>query len=240
MLPGLTKKESSVYESLLRLGVSSILKIAETSGLKRPTVYLQIDELKKKGLVLQVPVGTKTYYKAVDPSRLQELAEEQVEQIKKEMPKLRHMAERQTGRPKLSMLEGKAGVKSIYKEIMNAKEIYFWANLADVSSMVGNEFKQVGLASAQKGIPIKEIINDTPADKKSSEQFAVWAKEHYSARIAPNSGIQNDNVIFDNVLAIFRMQANNLFVIRIEDPSVAATYKALFELTWQSAKPFIN
>jgi sugar-specific transcriptional regulator TrmB len=240
MLPGLTEKESLVYESLLRLGVSSVLSIAETSGLKRPTVYLQIDELKKKGLILQVPRGTKVYYKAVDPARLQELAEQQVQVVKEVMPRLRHLAERQTGRPKVSMLEGKAGIDAIYKEIMDAKEVFFWASLGDVSSVVENSFREVGYASAKKGIRVREIINDSAADKKSAEQFALWAKENYSARIAPDAGIQNDNVIFGNVLAIFRMQANNLFVIRIEDPSIAETYKAIFELTWQASKPFIN
>jgi len=239
MLPGLSDKESQVYEALLYLGVASILKISEHSGLKRPTVYLQIDELKKKGLVIQIPQGNKVLYKAVDPARLEELAEEQLKSIQEAMPKLQHLKERQAGRPKFTLLEGKAGMETIYKEIMNAPDIYFWAKLEAVSEIIGDTFQQVGINAKQKKIPVREIINDTPADKKSSRQFAKWAGKQYSARIAPDSGIENDNVIYGNVLAIFRLEENNMYVIRIEDPSVAQTYKAIFEMSWKAAKPFL-
>jgi len=50
--------------------------------------------------------------------------------------------------------------------------------------------------------------------------------------------IFNDSFIYDNVVALFRIQQNNLFVVRIEDPTIAATMKTLFEMAWQSAKPF--
>ena len=238
-LPGLTEKETQVYETLLYLGTASILKIAEHSGLKRPTVYLQIDELKKKGLVIQVPQGNKVLYKAVDPARLEELAKEQLEAVQETMPKLQHLKERQAGRPKFTLLEGKAGLETIYKELLNAPDIYFWAKLEAVSGMFADTFEKIGRNAKQKKIPVREIINDTPNDKKSSRQFAKWAGKQYSARIAPQSGIENDNVIYGNVLAIFRLEANNMYVIRIEDPSVAKTYKAVFEMSWKAAKPFI-
>ncbi len=239
MLPGLTEKETQVYETLLYLGTTSILKASEHSGLKRPTVYLQIDELNKKGLVIQVPQGNKMLYKAADPTRLEEIAKNQLKAVQESMPKLRHLKERQAGRPKFSILEGKAGLETIYKEIMNAPDIYFWAKLEAVSDLFADNFEEIGRNAKQKKIPVREIINDTAADKKSSRQFAKWAGKQYSARIAPESGIENDNVIYGNVLAMFRLEENNMYVIRIEDPSVAKTYKAIFEMSWKSAKPFI-
>ena len=37
---------------------------------------------------------------------------------------------------------------------------------------------------------------------------------------------------------LFCIQQQNLFVVRIEDPTIAMTMKTLFEMAWRSAKPF--
>ncbi len=59
---GLTQKESAVYLALLETGQASIAGLAQKTGIKRPTCYLIIDELIKKGLATSVPVGRKTLY----------------------------------------------------------------------------------------------------------------------------------------------------------------------------------
>ena len=46
---GLNDKEARVYVALLELGQTTAYAIAERSGLKRPTVYVILDDLRQKG-----------------------------------------------------------------------------------------------------------------------------------------------------------------------------------------------
>ena len=52
---GLTEKEAKLYINALELGSFSVMGIAHKSGIKRPTCYLILDELVKKGLVSIIP-----------------------------------------------------------------------------------------------------------------------------------------------------------------------------------------
>lgn len=64
---GLTDKQATAYLALYRLGEATAYQVAKESGLKRPTVYLTIDELRKKGLVLVTPHKKKHIYTAKNP-----------------------------------------------------------------------------------------------------------------------------------------------------------------------------
>ena len=59
---GLNRRETALYLALLQMGPSSILNIARKADMKRPTAYLVIDELMKKGLVAEVPKEKKKKY----------------------------------------------------------------------------------------------------------------------------------------------------------------------------------
>ncbi|MEK7102940.1 MAG: hypothetical protein AAB870_01175, partial [Patescibacteria group bacterium] len=89
-------------------------------------------------------------------------------------------------------------------------------------------------------IVTKEIIDDTPDSKRASRNYADIAGSTYSSRLATVQGIENDNAIYGNVAALFRTQGVNLYVIRIEDPAIVNALKALFDMAWQTAKPFIG
>ena len=52
---GLNEKQATIYLALHQLGEASAYKVAEFSGLKRPTVYVILDELRQLELVVKVP-----------------------------------------------------------------------------------------------------------------------------------------------------------------------------------------
>ncbi len=61
---GLTDKEARVYLALLSLESSTAYRVAERCGIKRPTVYVILDDLRQKGLVLKVPHAKKALFSA--------------------------------------------------------------------------------------------------------------------------------------------------------------------------------
>ena len=64
---GLTEKEASVYIALLEIGEATVMQIAHQTKLKRPTIYILLDTLREKELVLKIPHAKKTIFIAKDP-----------------------------------------------------------------------------------------------------------------------------------------------------------------------------
>ena len=67
---GLTEKQAKVYFACLQLGVASTLKLSQLAELKRPTVYVILEDLEKLSLVSRVQKNSKTFFIASDPKVL--------------------------------------------------------------------------------------------------------------------------------------------------------------------------
>lgn len=63
---GLSDKEALIYLTLYKLDEATAYQVAKESGLKRPTVYVLLDELRHKGLVSLTPYPKKQLYRAKD------------------------------------------------------------------------------------------------------------------------------------------------------------------------------
>ena len=70
---GLSEKEAKVFLASLELGPDTVQNIAKKSGINRPTAYVQIESLKKKGLMSEVEKGKKVLNTAESPERLSSL-----------------------------------------------------------------------------------------------------------------------------------------------------------------------
>ncbi|MEK7103050.1 MAG: helix-turn-helix domain-containing protein, partial [Patescibacteria group bacterium] len=127
---GISEKAATIYITALSLGTASIQDLAQKSGLKRPTTYLHVDELLSQGLLNKIPIGKKEYYSAVDPSRLEQRATQQLSLLQDALPDLQRLQESAHGKPSITILEGEKGIKQIYDEIREANSIRFWAQLS--------------------------------------------------------------------------------------------------------------
>ena len=110
---GLNDKEARVYSALLQLGSATAYAVAQKSGLKRPTVYVILDELRLRGLVLKSPNARRTTYTAKMPDELIAEAENKLYQAKAFLPQLLAMAAKEK---KIQTLyfEGVNGLKEMY------------------------------------------------------------------------------------------------------------------------------
>jgi sugar-specific transcriptional regulator TrmB len=237
---GVSEKAAKVYLAALGLGTASVQALSEKAGLKRPTTYLHLQELLDAGLLEKAPVGKKDYYRAANPDILAEQAENRLAQIKQAMPELRELQSATSGQPGVRVLVGKQGAEQVYREIAQANNIRFWTELAVFEDAFKKMFEHLSESIQENQIRTREIIADTPQARRASKRYAAVAGKHYSSRVATQEGIQNDSAIYGNVVALFRIHEMNLYVVRIEDVTIASTMRALFDMAWDSAKPFIN
>lgn len=237
---GLSEKAVQIYLATLALGTASVQDIAKKSGLKRPTVYVHLEELERHGLISKFPLGKKEYLKASDPKKLEARAESQLSEIRKIIPDLLGMQNTVAGKPQVTVLEGRRALNEVYDEICQANQIRFWSDLKEVESHFAQTFIKIAEAVNTNEIKCREIIDDTKEARASSKRYAVTAGKTYSSRVSTLPGIKNDNAIYGDTVAMFRIHQNNLFVILIKEPTIAETMRTMFDMAWESATPFVG
>lgn len=120
---GLSDKEAAVYLALLQVDHAPVITLAEKTKIKRPTVYITLESLAKKGLVSQTQIGKKTHYQAEPPERLETFVERQKvvleehsRRLKDIIPQIKSIQREGGERPVVKFFEGRDGAVSAYEE----------------------------------------------------------------------------------------------------------------------------
>lgn len=234
---GLSQKEAVTYLAILELGKSTVVQIAQKAGLKRPTVYVILDELKKKGLVSEVPEKGRTLYSPEDPSSLEQNIKHSLNDFKDLLPMFRARFNRGT-KPTIKYYEDKDVIFNIYtNEIFPAQKIYFYGtSVKNINATWPNMFAVWDgyWWPKKKRHPenVLEIVDNDPEDIA----YARGCIGKREIRIVPRGmKFLADNAIADNKILITSFDP--LFAVLIESPMLADTYRALVELAWESAIP---
>src|SRR3989344_690361 len=121
---GLSPKEAQVYLALLSLESCTAYEIAQHCEVKRPTVYVILEDLRQKGLVLKIPHAKKALFAARDISEY--LAEQRgkLNAVQSMLPRLMSLGG--SDKPKVFFFSGMRG----FTEAMNYK----------LDSMVGRTY----------------------------------------------------------------------------------------------------
>lgn len=115
---GLNEKEAKVYLAALELGEATVQEIARKSGVKRPTVYLEAESLKQKGLISTIKKTKKTLYYAENPRVIETILDEKKRRLLGIMPGLLSITNLLDKKPIIRFFEGREGVKEVYKDIL--------------------------------------------------------------------------------------------------------------------------
>ena len=240
---GLSEKESKVYLACLQLGIDSVLNIARLSELKRPTVYLILDELEKRGLISRVKKEHKVLFKAESPDHLLSELNEKQEITKNILPSLKAIYNLDPEKPTIKIAEGISGVKNVYQEIFiylskhPDQELIIYGSLKDTlehfeSQTVDYFYRLMGRSKNK----VREIGNDDH-DTRRYYRASVKVNPNHEIKLIRNEGcfFQTDNMIYGNNLVIFSVK-QQIFVTTIESANICKTYRPLFEMAWRSGK----
>ena len=232
---GLNKREAALYLALLKMGPSSILSIAKKAEMKRPTAYLVIDELAKKGLVAEVPKEKKKKYVALSPERLADALEDRAMVLKRALPELLSFYRGQTDRPHVQIFESKEGMLNVYREITHdksIKEILAYVDPASVPKEFNENWELFVELFSKRSVRGRELVT-----KRSAEHFYIKKVNrlpNHETRYAPEEiKFFSDTVIYGNKAAIFSFKKSFAMIIESED--AVQSLKSLFELAWMSA-----
>ncbi|HAT04026.1 MAG TPA: hypothetical protein DCS29_04630 [Candidatus Magasanikbacteria bacterium] len=240
---GLSENQASVYIATLQLGVDTVLNISRSANLKRPTVYLILDDLERRGLVSKTIQRNKILYEAESPERLLTDLKTKTQLVKGILPSLKAIHNIDPEKPNIKIAEGVSGVRSVYNGIFTylshhpQEELIIYGSLKDAAehfeTSVVDYFYQI---MAKSNNPIREIGNDDHETRKYYKTSSKLNPQH-NIRLIRNEGrfFQTDNMLYGNTLIIFSVK-EQIFATIIESPNIAETYKTLFNMAWNSGR----
>lgn len=241
---GLSDKEAKVYIALLKLGQAPAAEIATFSGVVRVTVYVILEELKKKGLISTFLKGKKIYFSAEPPERLSNLfkiEENRIKEsflgLKKILPDLDKLYESRGEHPKVRFFEGKEGIALLQEDILKTRaksieeiipldEAYknFPPSKTDHRKRMYEKMRKVHfriIYTSKKGA----ILPETNIVEKRSIKFIKHEIFPISAEI----------VLFGDKTLIF-VTKSKPFAVVLEDQLITNTFRMIFDLLWKNLK----
>ncbi len=231
---GLTEKEAKVYLALLELKEALPSTISRRSGIKRPTTYVTLEQLKKKGLVSHTKRKEGLYFRSVNPDLILKEQENKCKKFEHALPELANLSRMYGVTPQMSVFEGKEGIIQIMEDTLTSKtELLCWCN-GDQALKSLEEYYPIYLEKKAKlklwSRGVFTYDRASLLDKKNSE------KELREVYLIPKDKypIQNEINIYDDKVAI--ISHDDEIGVIIQNQHIADTQRAIFMMTFEYAK----
>jgi len=246
---GLAEKESAVYLALLQLGQAPVQQIAKKASIVRPTAYVILDSLIRKGLVKKGLVGKKTVFISSPPEDLDNLirtkerqAKEQRDRLQHLLPELRALYALSSEQPAIRLFEGKEGLKNLQREFVeicdepmygigssDVQEVLFPSNSEEYNEDVRGVRVRAGIKSfyiysSKKG---KVINKEDDLQNNRESRYIPFEKLPTSAEISVHGPILS--------IVTFRKK---IIGVLIEHSDIADSFRAIFNAAWDAAEKY--
>ena len=240
---GLNEKQEKVYMTLAEYGEMNMTELAKKVGIKRPSVYLIVDELIMLGLLSDTKKNKDRVISAVHPRRLVQIAESRANAIKDKLPAITAIYNSAKTRPKIFVYEGKEGVHGMTHDLLssiNSKdEMLFITHFDSITQDEIRVFKQA-MAKERKA-RVRELDYGNEAGKKWMEEIYAYEflSENYEGRLLPEElelGVTDIIIYKDRVYISSRNK--DTYMIVIESKEITKTYRTLFEAAWLLGVPY--
>lgn len=239
---GLSQNEVKAYLAALELGPATAQQIAAKAAVVRPTAYVAIGGLVKRGLMSSHTRGKKQYFQAERPGQLMRLVEEEKKQLaaresklKSLLPGLEALIAMAVEKPEVKYYEGLEGLEAIRSLIYDskAKHINVIACSERVRENLPEENRVVhDYRLKKKNIPGRQInIVDNPRVRSNQ----VIEQKNWQIKYISRQGFKfhGEIAVFNNYIGLVIHSQKPLGIV-IKSEDLAATLEVLFEIAWNS------
>ncbi len=233
---GFNEKEAKIYLALLELREALPSTIAKKAGVKRPTTYGILEQLKKRGLITYIKKRKLTYFQALSPALLVEDQESKYTQLKASLPSMFTLHDKYTSTPHMRVFEGKEGLLQVWNDTLEATtDLLCWADIEwyqtiDYCKEYGPEYIK---KRVEKGIFVRGVYN---MSELALLHQKIGDKELREICIIPREEFPFDNEIniYNDKVSIISHQ-HEIGVI-IQNKAIADTQRSIFKLGFKYAK----
>lgn len=232
---GLTEKQAKVYLALLELSRALPSTISRKSGLKRPTVYVILEQLQEKGLVGHLKKGNSLYFTAVDPQALVEDQKRKLQILNDHLPDLKQLKQKYQVTPQMTILEGREGIIQIMEDSLTSSgEILCWSNVDLAVNTLLKDYHPTYLKKkVKKKIWTKCLFIQDKVGLGFKKRSKSELREVY---LIPKDKFffENEINIYDDKVSIISHRDNVGMII--QNQAIADTQRAIFNFAFEYAK----
>ncbi len=231
----LSDNEIEIYLACLKIGLSSVIRISELTGIPKSTCYDLLNSLILKGLISQVFKENTKYFVATDPEFLLENLREKQKKLREILPKLNALKKSAYQKPRVSLYIGKEAIKTIYGEVEKTKKDFLV--LGNFSLFHGffewfsDNFIKKRVAA---GIKCRMIAEDSKMARD------VKAKDKSELRMSKINTMMNGQkaecYIFGDKVAFLVFSKGETIGTIIENKEIADLQRTFFEEMWKNTK----
>lgn len=149
---------------------------------------------------------------------------------------LESLHEQAKDKPRVKFFEGVESVIRYYEtEVLPEEQFDLFASVASFSQ---HPIPVLHKAPGYTKKTIREIITPNKEDFEYARECLALSEKHHIRVVPKNSQwmFATDNILTPGRVGITSL-TKKIFVVLIEDADVYASYRALFDLAWQSAVP---
>ena len=246
----LSRKEIKLYINLTKYGPTTILELAEISGINRATTHVNVENLTQKGLVTQMRKGrgSRRLIMAEPAEKLSvifkerkaklEAAENQLDFITDEISSLKK-EHRQSSGMEIRQYEGKSEVKLIYDDILKAKEIRAYVNCKELMRIFpSNMSKFLEAHKKRSDMRIWEILEDSKEGRTYANQ--ITSKNYYVRLTTKHLNLASlDYLLYDGKIAIIELSRTaEVSGVVIENDNFYRNANAIYKFVWEYLPPY--
>jgi sugar-specific transcriptional regulator TrmB len=238
---GLKDKEAVVYKVLLEMGQATALQVAKQTNINRPTVYLQLESLAKKGLASPMAGGkTRGLFEASPVAAVLRLLKEEQNKAVNNLAAFEALLPLLEGissggdRPRVRVFEGRE-VLARQRNISSAAKEKLVRSIYDLDAVHDSYPDDTRTAFSKDRIKNKVIsrviynCSDGPVLQKNDKQRlreSIWLPDD-KIRISFNF------LVYDKTVLV-QSNEKGYWGVEIESQKIADSFKSIFDLLWLS------
>lgn len=236
---GFSNKEIQIYLALIKLGPSSVRKLAQETKINRGTCYDTLKSLISQSLVSYYHKEKHQYFVAEDPEKLKDILGEKQKslsqiqnKIAKIIPELKSLQNKAGQKPVVKFYEGLKGLKTILQDLLqimkNHPGEYFVYSSAGIRKYLFKAFPEFTKLRIKQKTKVKVIAIGPGGKLKGLDQRKWLTRKESSPTYI---------LIYHNKIALISVNSNNnpLGVI-VEDKGIYNTEKLIFKSLWNNLK----
>lgn len=235
---GLSESETAVYIALLEAGRElGGSDIAKKASIPRQYVYTAMPMLRERGLIIEIPRGKQSRYKAVSQGEIEKIAKRKLveaEQLVHELSTFSRLGYEQD----FEVIQGEEAIRRFEMENVEKMDAgdfeYIIGGASDgFTKTMGPLLKRYLNEKKKKNIGVKYIgsINEEPYYKQF---IGIYSNQEYRFMKQLPQGVAHMVVRKDSVS--FYSFLNPPLIYAVKSPVVAKNYEQFFLMLWEMAK----
>lgn len=235
-LLGLTNGQVKVYSAVLELGIGTINRIQEKTGIERRGIYDILNKLIERGLITYtVEKGNKTY-KCTHPNKiLEEIKKKQQElkELQAQVPRVTALFKEAKPEIRAEVFRGNEAIKALLEESLNYQEQYWIGGNAGVErTPLKNWFWHWMERRVKRKVMMYDLA-DRGGYLSGYKQEKLYKSRYYELRFLPKH-LSSPMVIFifgNKVAQILWSKKSFAFVLESEE--IRDSFMRYFHYFWK-------